>query len=631
MSPIRSRHLRVAACLFAAANVGTWVAPAATAAVPEVSVTLSPGTIGVEDLVTLIVEVSGSGFQGQTNIQPLYNLENLQLVQGPYSSRSFQYVNGRTSQSLTITSRLQPQTTGVARVRDIVITIGEHKVSVADQQITVEPGSLSPPQSAQRNRNDPFRGVFPSDPWNDPFARQRPQQQRPQRAPKAFLRAEATPAKPWVGQQVTYTVALYTQTDIAAVEPKEVPDFHGFWIQDMPLPQNPQAEMVEHQGERYGRVVLMQRALFPLAAGVLELSPYRAELGLRIAEAGGVFGPLFARTETIQRATETIRIEAKALPHAPAGYAGAVGQVRVTAHLDPATLDVGEATTLTVSLDATGQIQGLPEPRLATPEGIRVFPPHETSTSELVAGRVRGARSWSYVMVPERAGTFALPAIEIPYFDPAVGTFAVARAELPALAAIATAESESASFAASAANNREATNTGSPPVGADDTTSPATTDNAARATGWSDWSAWRWRAGPTALGLLAIGGVGSAMLVVSRRRAKAHPSRRAARRELCRRLATAGQEVRPRQAAAAIEEAWRSFLNAAHAIPPGTASTQWADLLTAQGVDGVAASELVHLADDLHYLRYAPQLASAAALQGEVLAKSERLAKRLGR
>jgi len=84
-------------------------------------------------------------------------------------------------------------------------------------------------------------------------------------------------------------------------------------------------------------------------------------------------------------------------------------------------------------------------------------------------------------------------------------------------------------------------------------------------------------------------------------------------------LKEAGAESRPRQAAARIEEAWREFLAERWEIPPGTPSTRWGDLLQSRGADPQASRELVRLADDLHYLRYAPQLSTCDTLCGEVL------------
>ena len=74
----------------------------------------------------------------------------------------------------------------------------------------------------------------------------------------------------------------------------------------------------------------------------------------------------------------------------------------------------------------------------------------------------------------------------------------------------------------------------------------------------------------------------------------------------------------------AAGHAWRRRL-----LPPGTPSTTWAERLASAGAEREAAAELARLADDLHYLRYAPQLSATAALQREAVERSRRLLRRL--
>ena len=109
--------------------------------------------------------------------------------------------------------------------------------------------------------------------------------------------------------------------------------------------------------------------------------------------------------------------------------------------------------------------------------------------------------------------------------------------------------------------------------------------------------------------------------------ARSHRSERA---RLKRRLRQAAAREKPREVAAEMEEAWKTFLQQRWDISPGSLSNQWSELLIAQGADLEAAGELVRLADDLHYLRYAPQLSSIDTLTGKLLARSRKLLRSLG-
>jgi hypothetical protein len=96
-------------------------------------------------------------------------------------------------------------------------------------------------------------------------------------------------------------------------------------------------------------------------------------------------------------------------------------------------------------------------------------------------------------------------------------------------------------------------------------------------------------------------------------------------RRLEERLREAEAEGRPRQAAAHIEAAWRDFLAESWKIPAASPTPRWREIVVARGADPEAARELGELADDLQYLRQAPQLSAAGALQSEALARSRRL------
>jgi hypothetical protein len=104
---------------------------------------------------------------------------------------------------------------------------------------------------------------------------------------------------------------------------------------------------------------------------------------------------------------------------------------------------------------------------------------------------------------------------------------------------------------------------------------------------------------------------------------------RPARRRLVARLRAALAQAQPRHAAGEAEQAWRDFLRERYAVPTDTAPTQWPGLLAARGLGPALGGELLRLLEDLHYLRYAPQLASTDSLQRDLLERSRRLARRL--
>ncbi len=572
-------------------------AAALLAAVPAaaditVQAQLDANRIGVDESTMLTIEVRSSGI-GSISAQPHFNLENLEIASGPQRSESFRWVNGAASRTLLLVWQLAPKGIGPARVRGVNVEIGGQIYQLPDQEVAVqqEPVGAGPaPRAAS-----PHAG-FP-DPFEDFFGRPRraPQYTRP----KLFLRAVASPERAYIGQQITYTVYLYTQGDVTSVNPRALPAFRGFWVRELELPQRSRADMVEEQGERYGRVALMQRALFPLTAGAATIEPFAIDIGLRVAD-GSAFGPMLSSIEELHRTTNAVNLDIVPLPPAPTGFRGAVGRLALEAKLDRDQVLQGDAATLILSLSGDGNLQGLQDPALTLPPGLKQFPPQKDSAEHTNGTNIGGRRTWSYVLVPEKAGDFTIGAIEVPYFDPSSASYKVAAA--PPLSLRATPLIAAA-----------------PAPAASPTAAPAGPERATGAARWGQFMPW--------IGAAASGGLIALLGVWLARRAGS--SQRSAARSTDARLRQAAHEERPRQAAALIEEAWRDFLAARFELAPGTPSPQWPEELARRGVDPQSAENLKRLADDLHYLRYAPQLAAADSLRGDVVDRSRRLLRAL--
>jgi len=64
-------------------------------------------------------------------------------------------------------------------------------------------------------------------------------------------------------------------------------------------------------------------------------------------------------------------------------------------------------------------------------------------------------------------------------------------------------------------------------------------------------------------------------------------------------------------------------------LPATTPAARWGAVLAAQGMASDVADEVTRLAEELHYLRYAPQLSTTGAVRDEMLARSRQLLRRL--
>jgi hypothetical protein len=561
---------------------------------------LDPPVIGVGEVAQLEIKISVEGGSVPNIPDPVFELDNLRQVEEPKQSTGLTTIGGRRLASRTLKWTLAPKKLGRARVHSASVTIAGRRIALEDRRIDVV---RDPPPGRRSSRSeDPFDRIFDGQVDEDSEASGRPWR-RPRRrselsVPKIHLRAEISPPSPGVGQQTLYTLNLYTQVDIDAVNPEEFPDFKGFWAQVIPQPDQ-QPEMVTFEGESYGRVVLIQRALFPRRAGTFDIEPIAARMQAEIPDPGSHL----PKPREIVRRSNGVRVRVRELPPAPAGFQGAVGSIELAARLTPQELEVGEAATLELELRGQAHLQGVQAPRLPEIPGVRVFQPQQRGDGSLRGKTVYSSRTWSFVLVPERPGEWEVPRIEIPYFDPRQGRYQVASS-----APLALVVGETTHAARPASERLEVHTIRSSALPASEPVRDLS--------GLLPW-------------LFGLPWAVTAALFLVRLRGEIAGAR-PARRHLHSRLEKAAAEERPRQAAAEIEEAWREFLFERWRIPRSTPSPQWGELLTGHGVARETADALVKLADDLHYLRYAPKLASVAELREELLERSRKLARNVG-
>jgi HAMP domain-containing protein len=577
-----------------AAALGALGAVAVVGAPPriEVRAELAPDPVGLDEQARLTLVIEASGF-GLPRVDPGFLLENFEGAGGPSRSQSTRWVNGESTSRLELTWRLRPVALGKARVHEFRVEIDQEIRSLPDLEVTVV--EQAPPGRAQAPRarpSDPFARLFDDDPFGI-FPRRR--RDEPAVQPKLAVRSLVEPSSAWVGQQVVWTLALDTQTDISGFRPRAMPELAGFWAREIELPERPRPEWVEVDGERYGRVVMSARALFPLRGGEIPIERITVDVLARMADADWI--GRIRRDEPLELATRPLKLIVRPLPPAPSGFSGIVGRLAISAAIEPSQLDAGQAATLVVRAVTDGNPQGMVAPVPSLPPGLRGFAPSATTRERAAEGRLETELEWRYVVVADRAGELEIPPVEITYFDPATATYAVARTSALQLAVRPAAVSAPAPLAP-------------PPLPAPPATSP-TGLGAAHFT-------------PLALGLGLLLLLAAVVFLATRRRRAASPIRR-----LRAELDAARAIDSPREAAKAIDEAWRRALGERYGLARGTPLAQWPTALAGAGWRDERIRELAQLFEEIHLLEFAPELADADALRHDLERRASKLARRL--
>ena len=223
-----------------------------------------------------------------------------------------------------------------------------------------------------------------------------------------FIRASVDNDRPYLGQQITYSLRIYQSRDanLSSVRVRyNAPGFAGFWNSQ----QTRQDEYQETLGSSEYRVVDVQTVLFASIVGASSIEPAVLEVSTGTSGTPG-------RLES-----EAVAVEVRPLPvPEPEGFTGGVGRFEVFASADATEGKLNEPVLLTFSIYGEGNIEALPDPEWPQFVGWRVIESPVSVESQVVAGQITGSRTYEMVLVAEQAGQLTIPEIGYPHFDPAM-------------------------------------------------------------------------------------------------------------------------------------------------------------------------------------------------------------------
>lgn len=378
---------------------------------------LDRSEVAVDRQFTLNVEVSGAG--GADEDPRLPDLSDFATYLGVGTQTSMQFVNGRSSTSVTYQYRFRAVAEGAHAIGPVRVRAGGADHATDPLTIRVRPaGSASARRAPDRSQGGVDIG--PED---------------------LFVEASVSTRQPWANEPVLVEYRLFTRVDVESYGIARPPGATGFWVEEIALPRAPRVEQVLRGGVQYATTVVRRAALFPTGAGPRTIEPLALEARVRVRSRrlfsdpfgfGDPFGGgLFGRNVAVPVESEAIDIAARPLPAAgrPDAFTGLVGSLEVTASLDTASAATNEALTFRLDVRGAGNLRVLPDPDVAFPPDFDVYPPEMTDDVAASARGVSGARSYEYVLVPRAPGSHVIPAVELAYFDAAAGRYAVAASD----------------------------------------------------------------------------------------------------------------------------------------------------------------------------------------------------------
>ena len=357
------------------------------------------------------------------------------VVWGPTkgSSSSVSIVNGKrtSTHQETITYLLQPKQTGTFSLPAATASVDKKDVSSNTLQIEVVAGQPQAQQQGSGNAQQGQQGQQgqPGQPsqgngsqGNDPAVTGTVSNQ------DIFLRLTLNKTNVVKGEPITATLKIYTRADISGFEDIKFPTFNGFWSKETVTVNNLEFNRENVNGTIYNSALLRQYMLIPQQSGTLTIDQAEMVCQVRIRTSGGsplsIFDDFFDQYQTIRKriSTPAIQVKVRELPAgAPASFSGGVGNYKISAKLSKDGIKSNEAASLVVTVSGNGNLTMIEAPKVAFPPDFEVY--DIKSTDKTSASGTSGSKTFEYPFIPRSHGDFVIPAIELSYYDNALGKY----------------------------------------------------------------------------------------------------------------------------------------------------------------------------------------------------------------
>jgi hypothetical protein len=339
-----------------------------------------------------------------------------EVLMGPSTSTqsSFSMVNGKTSQSSTIT-----YTYILSATKNGTFTIPPATINAGGTQITSNALKIVVSGTASQGNGGGSSGGGARGGSQQPETRSAG---TPISGSDLFIKVSASKRRVYEQEPVLLTYKVYTLVSLTQLEGK-MPDLKGFHTQEIPLPQEKSFKVEEFNGRNYKTVTWSQYVMFPQMTGKLEVPPIKFN-GVVVQQNRSVdpFEAFFnggSGYVEVQKQIQApgVEIEVDPLPVRPDNFSGGVGKFSMKAEIDKTELQANDPLTVKVTISGTGNLKLIKQPVVKFPKDFDTYDPRLTDKTRLTTSGVEGSMVYEFLAVPRHQGKFDVPPVEFVYFD----------------------------------------------------------------------------------------------------------------------------------------------------------------------------------------------------------------------
>ena len=358
----------------------------------QVLATVDRNQITLEDSIQLSITIKGSQ---NTPPPELPSLPNFRITSRGTSS-STQIVNMERSISITHNYRLTPMNIGQFKIGPARIRVNKNVYLTKPINIFVKK-STAPIQTGNR---------------------------------PVFLESTASKKEAYIGEQLIYSFKLFYRVEAKNFDLNMPFGVSHFQKEELGKAKSYQSVV---NGIQY-HVQEVSVALFPIKPGKAEIPSATLELDIyhrpQNRPNGGPFSQFFndpffsqgTRAEHKILRTKPISIKVLPLPEKgkPKGLKNIIGNFNIIANLGKDDLEVGDTTTLTITVSGNGNLRGVSFPEPDLKKLFKIYPDQPEFNQAVIGNQITGKKVFKFALVPLKPGAVKLPAFTLYYFDPII-------------------------------------------------------------------------------------------------------------------------------------------------------------------------------------------------------------------
>ena len=340
------------------------------------------------------------------------------ILMGPSRSMqsSFQMINGRTTQSssVTFTYILNATKAGTYTIGPASVTVNGKKHQSNSLRIQVLPPDKTRSNSSSNSGSNSGGGRMHTQDAGSQIT-----------GKDLFIAVTASKKRVYEQEAILLTYKVYSLVSLSQLM-GDMPDLDGFHTQEIPLPQQKSLKMEHYNGRNYGTVLWRQYVLFPQRSGKLTIPSIKfqavvVQQNRNIDPFDAFFGGGSTMTEvqkTIVAPALTIQVDPLPEPR-PANFSGAVGQFTLKSSLTPKEIKTNDALTLRLTVSGTGNMKLMKAPVVNFPKDFESYDAKTTDNTKIGREGATGEMIFDYLAVQRHSGKYTVPPVEFCYFDPA--------------------------------------------------------------------------------------------------------------------------------------------------------------------------------------------------------------------